>query len=451
MPITLDGTSGITTPGVTNTGTETVVNLTTTGNTIIGDATTDTLTVGVTGIVKDASGNVGIGTASPVSRLNISDGAAMYGAGTGEMIQLRRTPANGNDSTSFVGINFGNGSNSFKIGFGGTTDRFRFIDGGSVEILSLVNGGNVGIGTTSPAGKLTVDPGSTSGIRIDGLHLPKNLTAQANYVAWQQGVAGWRVGMVYNDSTYPLAFYYGASTPTAAAPGSELMRIDSSANVGIGSGSYSSVWSTDSHQLNLGGSRTYSSIILANLNRTYSFGTGSGLHYMSYDHTANQHNLIINANGAAALRGGVQTATGVGIVFPATQVASADANTLDDYEEGTWTPSLGGTTTYNGRVGRYTKIGRFVWAQCYLDVNLIGTGSVNTISGLPFEAAGYEGAGMCSYFSSLNVSLVWLGFFPSGTTLRNSALGGSTVTASLDNGIFKNATRVDFTVAYTTF
>jgi len=71
MTITLDGTTGITTPGLTNTGTETLVNLTTTGNTTLGDATTDTLTVGVTGIVKDASGNVGIGTASPAGKLDV--------------------------------------------------------------------------------------------------------------------------------------------------------------------------------------------------------------------------------------------------------------------------------------------------------------------------------------------------------------------------------------------
>ena len=61
MAITLDGTTGITTPGLTNTGTETIVNLTTTGNTILGDASTDTLNVGNGGLVKDASGNVGIG------------------------------------------------------------------------------------------------------------------------------------------------------------------------------------------------------------------------------------------------------------------------------------------------------------------------------------------------------------------------------------------------------
>jgi hypothetical protein len=61
MAITLDGTTGITTPGLTNTGTETIVNLTTTGNTILGDASTDTLNVGNGGLIKDASGNVGVG------------------------------------------------------------------------------------------------------------------------------------------------------------------------------------------------------------------------------------------------------------------------------------------------------------------------------------------------------------------------------------------------------
>jgi hypothetical protein len=57
------------------------------------------------------------------------------------------------------------------------------------------------------------------------------------------------------------------------------------------------------------------------------------------------------------------------IKFPATQNASSDANTLDDYEEGTFTPSLSlglqeGSFAYNEQVGRYTKIGNMV----YIDV-----------------------------------------------------------------------------------
>ena len=61
MTVTISGTDGFTTPGLTNTGTETLVNLTTTGNTTLGDASTDTLNVGNGGLIKDASGNLGVG------------------------------------------------------------------------------------------------------------------------------------------------------------------------------------------------------------------------------------------------------------------------------------------------------------------------------------------------------------------------------------------------------
>ena len=78
-----------------------------------------------------------------------------------------------------------------------------------------------------------------------------------------------------------------------------------------------------------------------------------------------------------------------GITFPATQVASADVNTLDDYEEGTWTPqaqgvSSGGTTTYTTQDGNYTKIGNLVFCDLFLEITAAtGTGSFQ-LFGLPF-------------------------------------------------------------------
>lgn len=86
---------------------------------------------------------------------------------------------------------------------------------------------------------------------------------------------------------------------------------------------------------------------------------------------------LIDASGASAGQ----------IKFPSTQNLSTNVNTLDDYEEGSWTPSLGGTTTYIVRIGRYVKIGRFVFISCSMQVNSLGTGAVNTISGLPFTAS----------------------------------------------------------------
>ncbi len=86
--------------------------------------------------------------------------------------------------------------------------------------------------------------------------------------------------------------------------------------------------------------------------------------------------------------------SGAGITFPATQSASSDANTLDDYEEGTWTPSFGGggsdpTVTYGGdRIGRYTKIGNLVYVSARLPVATVSGGSgVLLIRGLPFTLA----------------------------------------------------------------
>ena len=82
--------------------------------------------------------------------------------------------------------------------------------------------------------------------------------------------------------------------------------------------------------------------------------------------------------------------SGAGITFPATQSASSDANTLDDYEEGTWTPvdgsGAGLTLTVNGSA-RYVKIGRFV----FFAVNeIVYPSTANTssarINGLPFTS-----------------------------------------------------------------
>ena len=80
-----------------------------------------------------------------------------------------------------------------------------------------------------------------------------------------------------------------------------------------------------------------------------------------------------------------------GITFPATQVAATDANTLDDYEEGNFTPTIVGTTTagtgtYTLQVGRYTKIGRSVNIQFRVQWTAhTGTGSM-TVGGLPFTS-----------------------------------------------------------------
>ena len=83
------------------------------------------------------------------------------------------------------------------------------------------------------------------------------------------------------------------------------------------------------------------------------------------------------------------SSSGAGITFPATQSASSDANTLDDYEEGDWTPTLtggttAGTTTYTAQYGSYIKIGKQVTVFFELRATAAtGTGEWR-LGGLPF-------------------------------------------------------------------
>jgi hypothetical protein len=96
---------------------------------------------------------------------------------------------------------------------------------------------------------------------------------------------------------------------------------------------------------------------------------------------------------ATANTSGAKLQTSDGLTFPATAVASADPNTLDDYEEGTWTPIAGGnatdgTATYALQNGTYTKVGRMVTIHANLSwTSCTATGNIR-IRGLPFTSAG---------------------------------------------------------------
>ena len=80
------------------------------------------------------------------------------------------------------------------------------------------------------------------------------------------------------------------------------------------------------------------------------------------------HNGSLNVNGLINVVGG-------GVNFPTTQIPWSDSNVLDDYEEGTFTPTIGdGTNNYtlNVAVGTYTKVGNLV----HVDVTVGGPVSV---------------------------------------------------------------------------
>lgn len=140
------------------------------------------------------------------------------------------------------------------------------------------------------------------------------------------------------------------------------------------------------------------------------------------------------------------------IKFPATQNASADANTLDDYEEGTWTPNVGGTATYTDQTATYTKMGRSVSVTGRMTINSLGTGSVQQMEGLPFTSINNTqlSSGSVSYFSSLAVNVIGIGFYVAANATHIKFVSVTTAAVGVNNSIFLfgNSTRIDFSVTY---
>jgi hypothetical protein len=108
--------------------------------------------------------------------------------------------------------------------------------------------------------------------------------------------------------------------------------------------------------------------------------------------TVSNGRVLVGVTSAIST-GGVLQLSG-GITFPATAVAATDPNTLDDYEEGTFTPVIadattGGTTSTGGTVdGRYLKIGK--WVTCTINCYNFSTSGMTAgnnfyVRGLPFN------------------------------------------------------------------
>ena len=201
--------------------------------------------------------------------------------------------------------------------------------------------------------------------------------------------------------TAPVAGFYLPTTNNLAftTASTERMRIDSSGNVGIGTATPYRQFQVGNYSTNaimaLGSSPTSTgTLIFASADSAPGRYVGS----IDYNHTSNYLSFTANASerarfnstGAFVLAGGTTTANGIGITFPATQSASSDANTLDDYEEGTFTPTVSAAAvTYaaNGQIGKYTKIGNVVYIYVEVRIATITTNSNNNlINGLPFTS-----------------------------------------------------------------
>jgi hypothetical protein len=169
---------------------------------------------------------------------------------------------------------------------------------------------------------------------------------------------------------------------------------------------------------------------------------------------------VYSPAGTVCLKGGNTSAGGTGITFPTTQSASSDANTLDDYEEGSWTPVFTADTpqtgvTYSSRIGTYTKIGDLVYVRCTILLSSKGTGGSGTvfITGLPFSAAGlangyaYQTLGGYCYPSSGDTFTAMYGcVYDSGSAIITSSAPGALSTIAWSS--YGNISKISFSGTY---
>ena len=155
----------------------------------------------------------------------------------------------------------------------------------------------------------------------------------------------------------------------------------------------------------------------------------------------------------------VFSTSGTGIDFSATDDGGTTTpnELLDDYEEGTWTPSFTGLTgaSYDTQDGVYTKVGNLIYCECRVKLSNTGTasGAALQITGFPYNSS----SSLVSRLGAYSINYITITGQDEGT-LEASYLGSSTAVFSiLENGhvsvlntALTNTSQVDLMIVYRT-
>lgn len=298
-----------------------------------------------------------------------------YNTSVGMTNMLNSTTASYNTSVGFETMQFN------------TTGSFNTAVGEAALIYSTTCNGNTAVGWKSCLGTLGVGHGDyNTAVGYSSLWTTVNATPVTQNTA--VGAFSLSSAGFIGARNTALGYLSGGAAPMTSAndntligyaTGSQITTGDANTFIGPGPGGAGTGVTTGSNNVIIGnaaGSAALSSTII--------LADGAGSTRLTMDSTSARFTIPVDISNASSGQ----------IVFPATQNPSANVNTLDDYEEGTFTPAItfGGAAvgvTYSTQTGNYTKIGNRVLFDIEMILTSKGssTGSAS-VTGLPFTANG---------------------------------------------------------------